>query len=64
MAEKICDCNTGKEIDLKEICPTVRAKRAPSKYNLFLSECIKERKKDFKSCVDLWNKEKDTFKPK
>ena len=50
----LCDCETMEKVE----CPGVRAKRAPSKYNLFLSDCIKNQKKDFKSCVGLWNKEK------
>lgn len=35
-----------------------KKKRAPSKYNLFIGDCMKEDGMDMKACVKRWNEEK------
>ena len=54
---KLVDCQTGEEIDLK-----AKKKRAPSKYNLFMKECIKSKdgpiQERFKTCAFEYKKQK------
>jgi hypothetical protein len=36
-----------------------KKKRAPSDYNIFIGECMKEPGNDMKACVIKWNDKKD-----
>ena len=40
-----------------------RVKRLPSQYNLFVKECVGERKKDFRACASEWNQKKAKLGP-
>lgn len=67
MVDACCSCEAIKEIikeefakavkDLKATRPGKRVKRAPSKYNIFMGECVKEGG-NFKTCAVKWKKKK------
>ncbi|MEM2445744.1 MAG: hypothetical protein QW734_03715 [Candidatus Bathyarchaeia archaeon] len=51
---RICECETGEEISIEEICKS-KNKRKPSAYNLFMKDCIKQKsgtiQERFKECA-------------
>ena len=73
MPEACCSCEDVRKIvkeivkeeftkaveELKATRPSgkQRVKRAPSKYNIFMGECVKEGG-DFRSCAKDWKKKK------
>jgi len=71
MTEACCSCEDIKTIikqvvkeefnkavtELKKTRPGRRAKRAPSKYNIFMGECVKEGG-NFKTCAVKWKTKK------
>lgn len=56
---KVCNCETGEELSIEEIC---KKKRKPNAYNLFMKECIKTKKgriqDRFKECAKEYKKSK------
>lgn len=71
MADACCSCEDVKKIvqeivkeefkarleELKATRPGKRAKRAPSKYNIFMGACVKEGG-NFKTCAVKWKEKK------
>ena len=51
LQEKLQNLNTGENNGTKK-------KRAPSEYNIFIGECMKEPGNDMKACVAKWNEKK------
>ena len=58
------DCNTGKEINICDLCVTGkgRGKRALSNYNIHMKECIPKKsgpiQQRFKTCAEEYKRRK------